>query len=85
MEVFPYKVVSVLDSVLKTCPANGSISAFGQVRFPNDDAYHNSLGSYWRADIQQIYPACIVQPQSTEDISLSLSTLVHSNDETPQC
>ncbi|KAL4868119.1 hypothetical protein BDV12DRAFT_186112 [Aspergillus spectabilis] len=79
MKVCPYRIVSVLDSVFRTCPADGSVSAF---LYPNNEAYQHSLGSYWRADIQQIYPACIVQPLSTEDVSLTLSTLVESNDYT---
>ncbi|KAL4877159.1 hypothetical protein BJY04DRAFT_230844 [Aspergillus karnatakaensis] len=95
MKVCPYRVVSLLESVLKTCPANGSVSACctalrntslgAQVLYPHDQAYHTSLGTYWRADIQQLYPACIVQPHSTEDVSLAISTLVEASDYTPRC
>ncbi|OJI97629.1 hypothetical protein ASPVEDRAFT_37046 [Aspergillus versicolor CBS 583.65] len=95
MKVCPYRIVSVLDGVSRTCPADGSVSACctalrntslsTQVLYPNDNAYHHSLGSYWRTDIQELYPACIVQPRSAQDVSLTLSTLVDSNDDSPQC
>jgi FAD/FMN-containing dehydrogenase len=56
-----------------------------KVFYPSNPAYHTSLSTFWRADIQQTYPACIVQPHNTEDVSLTLSILVESNDNTTRC
>ncbi|KAL4913538.1 hypothetical protein BDW62DRAFT_214106 [Aspergillus aurantiobrunneus] len=95
MKVPSYSLVSVLEGVSKTCPVDGSISPCctalkdtplsAQVFDANNGPYHQSLGEYWRTDNQQIYPACIVQPHSAEDVSLALSTLVESDDGSPQC
>ncbi|KKK12760.1 hypothetical protein P175DRAFT_0542298 [Aspergillus ochraceoroseus IBT 24754] len=95
MKVCANSIVSVLDTVLKTCPANGSVSACcvalkstslsDRVFYPTSDVYHQSIGSYWRADNQQLYPSCVVQPHSAQDVSLAVSTLVKANDNSPRC
>ncbi|KAJ0275437.1 hypothetical protein COL922a_014544, partial [Colletotrichum nupharicola] len=97
MKVCPSTVISVLEAanVLRTCPADGAVSACctalktsplaEKVFYPSNSAYHTSLSTFWRADIQQTYPACIVQPHNTEDVSLTLSILVESNDNTTRC
>ncbi|KAL4796483.1 hypothetical protein BDV19DRAFT_398303 [Aspergillus venezuelensis] len=99
MKVCPYKALSVLESALlstlRTCPAGSSGSACctailttplaPQIHTPKDDSYHASLLGYWRLDNQQIYPACIVRPESPSDVSLALSTLLSANDNTDSC
>ncbi|KAL3459884.1 hypothetical protein BJX64DRAFT_193950 [Aspergillus heterothallicus] len=98
MKVCPTQFLSVLESIstLRTCPADGGISACctalkattalaDKVLYPEDATYHASLSTFWRRDIQQIYPACIVQPQDADDVSLAVTTLVEANDNTPQC
>ncbi|KAL2836147.1 hypothetical protein BJY01DRAFT_222353 [Aspergillus pseudoustus] len=97
MKVCPSRVLSVLESisVLRTCPADGAISACctalrktaiaDKVLYPQSPAYHASLSTFWRRDIQQIYPACIVQPQTADEVSLVVTSLVEENDYTPQC
>ncbi|KAL4954779.1 hypothetical protein BDW69DRAFT_204963 [Aspergillus filifer] len=99
MKVCPYKAFSVLESALlstlRTCPADSSGSACctallttplsPQIHTPKDELYHTSLLGYWRLDNQQIYPSCIVRPQSPSDISLALSTLVSATENTATC
>ncbi|KAL2794207.1 hypothetical protein BJX66DRAFT_351282 [Aspergillus keveii] len=97
MKVCPSTISSVLEAanVLRACPADGAVSACctalktsplaEQVFYPSNSDYHTSLSTFWRSDIQQTYPACIVQPRNAADVSLTLSTLVESNDNTPRC
>jgi FAD/FMN-containing dehydrogenase len=67
------------------CTALKTSSLAEQVFYPSNSDYHTSLSTFWRSDIQQTYPACIVQPRNAADVSLTLSTLVESNDNTPRC
>ncbi|KAL2817864.1 hypothetical protein BJX63DRAFT_96152 [Aspergillus granulosus] len=97
MKVCPSQVLSVLEAanVLRTCPADGAVSACctalrestlaDHVFYPQNSAYHASLSTYWRRDVQQTYPACIVQPRSADDVSLAVTTLIEANDNSPQC
>ncbi|KAL4774844.1 hypothetical protein BDW60DRAFT_214780 [Aspergillus nidulans var. acristatus] len=101
MKVCPYKALPVLESLslnalhYKTCPATASVSACCtalQSTFlttslydPSSPAYHDSQATYWRVDNTQFYPSCIVQPRSASDLSIALSVLISTNDNTPQC
>lgn len=47
-----------------------------QVVYPNSAAYTESISSYYSFNAA-LSPACVVQPQSAEDVSNVISTLAH--------
>ncbi|KAE8148199.1 hypothetical protein BDV25DRAFT_20937 [Aspergillus avenaceus] len=55
-----------------------------QVFNVNTDTYQRSVESYWSLDTQ-LRPACIVQPRNPQEVSLAVTTLVTTNDQSPQC
>lgn len=46
--------------------------------YPSSEAYAKSLASYYSRNAQ-LSPTCIVQPQSAEDVSTAVSTLIQRN------
>lgn len=50
--------------------------------YAGEDGYETSVGSYW-SEIAQIRPNCILQPETPDDVSLAVSTLVRVSKEKP--
>ncbi|KAI9817003.1 MAG: hypothetical protein M1826_001699 [Phylliscum demangeonii] len=46
-----------------------------QVVFADDSAYTSSESSYWSAQANELRPACIVRPLSSQDVSRAVTTL----------
>ena len=59
--------------------ANLSQALPGKVLLPDSHEYTESLDTYFSAQESQIKPACIVRPQTTEDVVTVLSLLVRAN------
>ncbi|KAK8066628.1 hypothetical protein PG997_013375 [Apiospora hydei] len=47
-----------------------------KVLYPDSTAYSSSLASYWSAQEQTTYPACVLRASSAQDVSTALKTLV---------
>ncbi|KAE8371597.1 FAD-binding domain-containing protein [Aspergillus bertholletiae] len=66
------------------CEALRLTSLRDQVFYQNSARYQQSIQSYWSLDVR-LYPTCIVQLYSAQDVSLAVSTLVEANDQSPRC
>ncbi|PGH12794.1 hypothetical protein AJ79_04018 [Helicocarpus griseus UAMH5409] len=52
------------------------------VTYPGEPAYEASVGSHWSI-AARIRPTCILQPETTQDVSLAVSTLVKPTSSMP--
>ena len=59
------------------CAALASTALQSKIVYPDNAAYRESVESYFAVNAQ-LEPTCIVQPLSTEDVSLAVSTLVEA-------
>ncbi|KAI1087102.1 hypothetical protein F5B19DRAFT_497707 [Rostrohypoxylon terebratum] len=50
-----------------------------KIWYPENQAYNQSLTSYFSAQEAEVYPSCIVSPASTADVSAAVATLSHGN------
>ncbi|KAH8671557.1 FAD binding domain-containing protein [Xylariales sp. PMI_506] len=64
---------------LKDCDDLIRAGLGAQVYFSNASTYNASLSSYFSADVQQVHPLCILQPESAEQVALAVSTLNHQS------
>ncbi|KAK7966467.1 uncharacterized protein PG986_000744 [Apiospora aurea] len=68
----PY--AEAVDSV--SCCQSLAASLGSKVLYPDSTAYSSSLASYWSAQEQTTYPACILRASSAQDVSTALKVLV---------
>ncbi|GKZ66935.1 hypothetical protein AnigIFM60653_001228 [Aspergillus niger] len=68
-----------LGSTQLCCAALQATSLRNQVLYPTSAAYNESVASYFAVNVQ-LDPTCIVQPHSTEDVSLIVSTLTQTGE-----
>ncbi|KAL4869885.1 hypothetical protein BDV12DRAFT_167013 [Aspergillus spectabilis] len=65
------------------CCAALSVSDIAdKIVYPGEDAYHNSVTSYWAVNVQ-LEPTCIVQPHSADDVSVAVQTLTSAGGDSP--
>lgn len=62
---------------MRKCAVLSSTALQSKIVYPNSTAYRESVESYFALNAQ-LEPTCILQPLSTEDVSLALSALVNT-------
>lgn len=55
-----------------------------QVVYPHQELFVESVESYWSRSVR-LSPACIIQPESVEDVSVAVSTLVQEGGSLSSC
>ncbi|KAJ5782862.1 FAD-binding type 2 [Penicillium paradoxum] len=60
------------------CTALEATALKSQVVYPDAAAYKTSISSYWATNVQ-LEPVCIVQPRSTSEVALAVTTLTGAN------
>lgn len=51
----------------------------GQAHFPNDEAYNESMNSYFSNQEKSLTPSCILFPTNTKDVATAVSLLAKAN------
>ncbi|KAI9374423.1 hypothetical protein BJX61DRAFT_301221 [Aspergillus egyptiacus] len=74
--------VSSGNSAKQCCTALANSDIGNKVVYPGDEAYHESVTSYWAVNVQ-LEPTCIVQPHSADDVSVAVQTLTKAGGDSP--
>jgi FAD/FMN-containing dehydrogenase len=57
------------------CDALITAGLGGRLFFPQDASYNASLTSYYSGNVQHLHPWCILQPETTEQVSTAVKAL----------
>ncbi|OJJ81678.1 FAD-binding oxidoreductase [Aspergillus glaucus CBS 516.65] len=80
----PLQADSGVGAADSCCAALSASSAGHQVVYPNQEPFVESVESYWSSSVR-LSPACIIQPESVEDVSVAVSTLVQEGGSLSSC
>ncbi|KAJ5587856.1 uncharacterized protein N7459_003621 [Penicillium hispanicum] len=91
MKVCP-NVIALLGAVQETCPVSNSACCTAlynsplnaNLLFPSHPSYRESIHSHYAVNAR-LYPACILQPRSAQEVSQAVTVLVEADDDSPQC
>ena len=71
---FVQQLVPILNRIFLQCSTR-RLSLGNKVSFPGQSAYNATIRSYWSQQAQQVSPACVVRPQSSEHVATAVREL----------